>query len=79
MTPEQLLGLSGKTVDTLVGLPEYCVEQAISVARTFDLQIDFSEANRLSEHIAKVRAYYMAHPDIPELRPGEKIKLPNPV
>ena len=79
MTPEQLLGLRDKTVDTLVGLPEYCVEQAVSVARIFDLQIDFSEAKRLSEHIAKVRAYYMAHPDIPELRPGEKIKLPNPV
>ena len=79
MNPEQLLGLSDKTVNTLVGLPEYCVDQAISVARTFDLRVDFNEAKHLSEHIAKVRAYYMAHPDIPELRPGEKIKLPNPV
>jgi len=79
MNPEQLLGLSGKTVDTLVGLPEYCVEQAISVARTFDLHIDFNEAQHLSEHIDKVRAYYEAHPEIPETRPGEKVKLPNPV
>jgi hypothetical protein len=79
MNPEQLLGLSGKTVDTLVGLPEYCVEQAISVARAFDLPIDFNEAKHLSEHIGKVRAYYEAHPIIPELRPGEKVKLPNPV
>jgi len=79
MNPEQLLGLSGKTVDTLVGLPEYCVEQAINVARTFDLHIDFKEAKHLSEHIGKVRAYYEAHPAIPELRPGEKVKLPDPV
>jgi hypothetical protein len=78
MNPEQLLGLSGKTVDTLVGLPEYCVEQAIGVARTFDLHIDFNEAKHLSEHIGKVRAYYEAHPAIPEMRPGEKIRLPNP-
>jgi len=79
MNPEQLLGLSDKTVDTLVGLPEYCVEQAISIARTFDLPIDFNEAKHLSEHIDKVRAYYEAHPTIPESRPGEKVKLPNPV
>ena len=79
MNPEQLLGLSEKTVDTLVGLPEYCVEQAASVARTFDLHIDFNEAKHLAEHIGKVRAYYQAHPDIPEARPGEKVKLPNPV
>lgn len=79
MNPEQLLGLNDKTVDTLVGLPEYCVKQAISVARTFDLHIDFNEAKHLSEHIGKVRAYYEAHPAIPESRPGEKIKLPNPV
>jgi hypothetical protein len=79
MNPEQLLGLSGKTVDTLVGLPEYCVKQAISVAQTFDLHIDFKEAKHLSEHIGKVRAYYEAHPAIPESRPGEKVKLPNPV
>jgi len=79
MNPEQLLGLSGKTVDTLVGLPEYCVEQAISVARIFDLHIDFNEAKHLSDHIGKVRAYYQAHPAIPEMRPGEKVKLPDPV
>ena len=79
MNPEQLLGLSGKTVDTLVGLPEYCVEHAIGVARTFDLNIDFDEAKHLSERIGKVRAYYEARPDIPEARPGEKVKLPNPV
>ena len=79
MNPEQLLGLSDKTVDTLVGLPEYCVEQAIGVARTFDLHIDFNEAKHLSEHIDKVRAYYESRPDIPEQRPGEKVKLPNPV
>ena len=79
MNPEQLLGLSDKTVDTLVGLPEYCVEKAISVARTFDLHIDFNEAKHLSEHIDKVRAYYESRPDIPEQRPGEKVKLPNPV
>ena len=79
MNPEQLLGLSGKTVDTLVGLPEYCVEQAIGVARTFDLHIDFNEAKHLSDHIGKVRAYYQAHPAIPKSRPGEKVKLPNPV
>lgn len=79
MNPEQLLGLSDKTVDTLVGLPEYCVEQAINVARAFDLHIDFNEAKHLAEHINKVRAYYEAHPTIPELRPGEKVALPNPV
>ena len=79
MNPEQLLGLSDKTVDTLVGLPEYCVEKAISVARTFDLHIDFNEAKHLSEHIGKIRAYYESRPDIPEQRPGEKVKLPNPV
>ena len=79
MNPEELLGLSDKTVDTLVGLPEYCVEQAVTVARTFDLHIDFNEAKHLSEHIAKVRAYYKAHPTIPASRPGEKVKLPNPV
>ena len=79
MNPEQLLGLSDKTVDTLVGLPEYCVEQAIGVARTFDLHIDFNEAKHLSEHIDKVRAYYESRPDIPEQRPGEKVKLPYPV
>lgn len=79
MNPEQLLGLNDKTVDTLVGLPEYCVEQAISVARTFDLHIDFNEAKHLSERIGKVRAYYEARPDIPEARPGEKVRLPNPV
>ncbi|MEJ2653060.1 MAG: hypothetical protein P8173_15055 [Gammaproteobacteria bacterium] len=79
MNPEQLLGLSGKTVDTLVGLPEYCVEQAVSVARAFGLHIDFNEAKHLSEHIRKVRAYYESHPNIPETRPGEKVKLPNPV
>ena len=79
MNPEQLLGLSDKTVNTLVGLPEYCVDQAISVARTFDLRVDFNEAKHLSEHIGKVRAYYEARPDIPEARPGEKVKLPNPV
>ena len=79
MDPEELLGLSEKTVDTLVGLPEYCVKQAISVARTFDLHVDFDEAKHLSEHISKVRAYYEAHPAIPELRPGEKVKLPNQV
>ena len=79
MNPEQLLGLSDKTVDTLVGLPEYCVEQAIGVARAFDLHIDFNEAKHLSEHIDKVRAYYESRPDIPEQRPGEKVKLPNPV
>ena len=79
MNPEQLLGLSGKTVDTLVGLPEYCVKQAINVARTFGFHIDFNEAKHLSDHIGKVRAYYQAHPAIPETRPGEKVKLPDPV
>jgi hypothetical protein len=79
MNPEELLELNDKTVDTLVGLPEYCVEQAVSVARTFDLHIDFNEAKHLSEHIGKVRAYYEAHPAIPASRPGEKIELPNPV
>ena len=79
LNPEQLLGLNVKTVNTLVGLPEYCVEQAIGVARTFDLHIDFDEAKHLSEHIGKVRAYYEARPDIPKPRPGEIIKLPNPV
>ena len=79
MNPDQLLGLSGKTVDTLVGLPEYCVEQAVGVARTFDLQVDFNEAKHLADHINKVRAYYQAHPAIPEARPGEKVKLPDPV
>jgi hypothetical protein len=79
MNPEQLLGLSDKTVDTLVGLPEYCVEQAIGVARAFDLHVDLKEAKHLSEHIGKVRAYYEAHPTIPEARPGEKVELPNPV
>jgi len=79
MDPEQLLGLSEKTVDTLVGLPEYCVEHAISVAQTFDLHVDLNEAKHLSERIGKVRAYYEARPKIPEARPGEKVKLPNPV
>ena len=79
MNPEQLLGLKEKTVDTLVGLPEYCVEQAVSVARTFNLHIDFDEAKHLSDRIGKVRAYYEARPEIPDARPGEKIELPNPV
>jgi len=79
LDPEQLLGLRGKTVDTLVGLPEYCVEQAVDIAHEFDLHVDFNEAKHLSEHIGKVRAYYSAHPTIPQVHPGEKVELPNPV
>ena len=77
MNPEQLLGLRDKTTHTLVGLPENCVEQAISVARKFDLHIDFNEAKHLAERIGKVRAYYEARPEIP--KPGKDIKLPEPV
>lgn len=79
MNPGQLLGMEGITIDTLVGLPEYCVEQAIVIARTFGLSIDFNEARHLTESINKVRGYYEARPNIPEPRAGEKIKLPTPV
>ena len=79
LNPEQLLGLDSKTVETLVGLPEYCVEQAIDVARRFDLAIDFTEATHLSENIGRVRVYYETRPDIPKPRAGEEIRLPDSV